>query len=165
MADMQVQERLVSNDGQDYRGVTSTTQTTSDPVTGAATRRSSTRARSGRPLAARIVGLAAGIVSSSSALTSSSVRPVLPTSASGRSSTRSVGLWPPPLRHLQDRHHHIEYGDRLGGPPGRRRLRHRRCHRRQGGVDEQRSAGEAVHLTPAPLHEATPGTVSGPGRG
>ncbi|MGA9113367.1 MAG: hypothetical protein WB802_06160 [Candidatus Dormiibacterota bacterium] len=62
MTDMQVQERLVSNDGQDYRGVTSTTQTTSDPVTGVATRRSSTRAWSGRPLVARIVGLAAGIV-------------------------------------------------------------------------------------------------------
>ncbi len=59
---MQVQDRVVSNDGQNYRGVTSTTQTTSDPVTGAATRRSSTRAWSGRPLAARIVGLAAGIV-------------------------------------------------------------------------------------------------------
>ena len=59
---MQVQERVVSNDGQDYRGVTSTTQTTSDPVTGLATRRSSTRSWSGRPLAARIVGLAAGIV-------------------------------------------------------------------------------------------------------
>ena len=59
---MQEQDRVVSNDGQNYRGVTSTTQTTSDPVTGAATRRSSTWAWSGRPLAARLVGLAAGIV-------------------------------------------------------------------------------------------------------
>jgi hypothetical protein len=62
MADMQVQDRVVSNDGQTYSGVTSTTQTTSDPYTGAATRRTSTSSWSGRPLAARIVGLAAGIV-------------------------------------------------------------------------------------------------------
>ena len=62
MADMQVQERVVSDDGQSYRGVTSTTQTISDPVTGVATQRSSTLAWSGRPLAARAVGLAAGIV-------------------------------------------------------------------------------------------------------
>ena len=62
VADMQVQERVVSNDGHDYRGVTSTTQTASDLVTGVATRRSSTRAWWGRPLAARIDGLAAGIV-------------------------------------------------------------------------------------------------------
>ncbi|MGD0044954.1 MAG: hypothetical protein ABSE84_31910, partial [Isosphaeraceae bacterium] len=62
MADMQVQEQVVNNDGHDYRGVTSTTRTTSDPVTGAATQLSSTWAWSGRPLAARIVGLAAGIV-------------------------------------------------------------------------------------------------------
>jgi hypothetical protein len=62
VAVMQEQDRVVSNDGQNYRGVTSTTQTTSDPVTGAATRRSSTWAWSGRPLAARLVGLAAGIV-------------------------------------------------------------------------------------------------------
>ena len=62
MTDMQAQERVVSNDGQDYSGVTSTTQTTSDPATGTATRRSSTWAWSGRPLANRIVGLAAGIV-------------------------------------------------------------------------------------------------------
>jgi hypothetical protein len=59
---MQVQDRVVSNDGQTYSGVTSTTQTTSDPYTGAATRRTSTSSWSGRPLAARIVGLAAGIV-------------------------------------------------------------------------------------------------------
>jgi len=62
VADMQVQERVVSNDGHDYRGVTSTTRTASDLVTGVATRRSSTRAWWGRPLAARIVRLAAGIV-------------------------------------------------------------------------------------------------------
>ncbi len=63
MTDTQVRDRVVSNDGQIYSGVTSTTQTTSDPVTGAATRRSSTLSWSGRPLANRIVGLAAGIVS------------------------------------------------------------------------------------------------------
>jgi len=62
VADMQTQERVVSSEGQDYRGVTSTTRTTSDPATGVATRRSSTQAWSGRPLAARIIGLAAGIV-------------------------------------------------------------------------------------------------------
>ena len=59
---MQTQERVVSSEGQDYRGVTSTTRMTSDPATGVATRRSSTQAWSGRPLAARIIGLAAGIV-------------------------------------------------------------------------------------------------------
>ena len=62
MTDMQVQDRVVNSEGRDYQGVTSTTQTTSDPATGASTRRSSTRAWSGRPLASRIVGLAAGIV-------------------------------------------------------------------------------------------------------
>ncbi|MGA3184212.1 MAG: hypothetical protein ABSE52_06410 [Candidatus Dormibacteria bacterium] len=62
MADTQVQDRVVSNDGQIYSGVTSTTQTTSDPVTGVATRRSSTLSWSGRPLANRIVALIAGIV-------------------------------------------------------------------------------------------------------
>ncbi len=62
MTDMQVQDQAVTNDGQNYHGVTNTTQTTSDPVTGAATRRSSTSVWSGRPLASRIIGLAAGIV-------------------------------------------------------------------------------------------------------
>ncbi len=62
MADTEVKGRVVSNDGQIYSGVTSTTQTTSDPVTGAAVSRSSTLSWSGRPLANRIVGLAAVIV-------------------------------------------------------------------------------------------------------
>ena len=62
MADSHVQDRVVCNDGPTYSGVTSTTQTTSDPVTGAAVRRSSTLSWSGRPLASRIVALAAGIV-------------------------------------------------------------------------------------------------------
>ena len=62
MTDTQARDRVVSNDGQIYSGVTSTTQTTADPVTGAATSRSSTVSWSGRPLASRIVGLAAGIV-------------------------------------------------------------------------------------------------------
>jgi hypothetical protein len=57
-----VEDRSLTNDGQNYRGVTNTTQTTSDPATGSATRRSSTSVWSGRPLAARVVGLAAGIV-------------------------------------------------------------------------------------------------------
>lgn len=62
MSDTQMQDRVVGNDGQTYSGVTSTTRTTSDPLTGAATSRSSTVSWSGRPLASRIVGLAAGIV-------------------------------------------------------------------------------------------------------
>jgi hypothetical protein len=62
VADTQAQDRVVSNDGPTYSGVTSTTQTTSDPVTGAAVRQSSTLSWSGRPLANRIVALAAGIV-------------------------------------------------------------------------------------------------------
>ena len=62
MADTEARDRVVSNDGQIYSGVTSTTQTTSDPVTGTAVSRSSTLSWSGRPLANRIVGLAAGIV-------------------------------------------------------------------------------------------------------
>jgi hypothetical protein len=62
VADTQEQDRVVSNDGPTYSGVTSTTRTTSDPVTGAAVRRSSTLSWSGRPLANRIVALAAGIV-------------------------------------------------------------------------------------------------------
>jgi hypothetical protein len=55
VADTEAQDRVVSNDGQTYSGVTSTTQTTSDPVTGAAVSRSSTLSWSGRPLANRIV--------------------------------------------------------------------------------------------------------------
>ncbi len=62
MAETQVQDRVVNSDGQTYRGVTSTTETTSDPYTGVATRRSSTREWSGLPLGGRIIGLAAGIV-------------------------------------------------------------------------------------------------------
>jgi hypothetical protein len=62
MTELQVHEQVVSNQGHDYHGVTRTTQSTSDPLTGAATRRSSTWEWSGRPLATRIVWLAAGIV-------------------------------------------------------------------------------------------------------
>ena len=62
MTDTEAQDRVVSNDGQTYSGVTSTTRTTSDPVTGAAVSSSSTLSWSGRPLANRIVGLAAVIV-------------------------------------------------------------------------------------------------------
>jgi hypothetical protein len=62
MTDTQVQDRVVSDNGQSYRGVTNTTQTTSDPVIGVATRRSSTRTWSGRSSGVRLVGLLAVIV-------------------------------------------------------------------------------------------------------
>lgn len=62
MTDMQVQDRVVANDGQSYSGVTSTTQTTADPATGVQTRRSSTRTWAGRSPGAEIVWLLAGIV-------------------------------------------------------------------------------------------------------
>ncbi len=62
MTEMQVQDQAVANDGQNYRGVTSTAQTTADPVTGATVRRSSTRAWSGTSPAVGIVWLLAGIV-------------------------------------------------------------------------------------------------------
>jgi len=91
VADMQVQERVVSNDGHDYRGVTSTTRTASDLVTGVATRRSSTRAWWGRPLAARIDGLAAGIVFIFRAAGAADV-------GFGAFVYSSGGPWPPPSR-------------------------------------------------------------------
>ena len=62
MTDTQVQDRVVSDNGQSYRGVTNMTQTTSDPVTGAAMRSSSTRTWSGRSSGVRLVGLLAVIV-------------------------------------------------------------------------------------------------------
>ena len=62
MTEMQVQDQAVANDGQNYRGVTSTAQTTADPVTGATVRQSSTRAWSGPSPAVGIVWLLAGIV-------------------------------------------------------------------------------------------------------
>jgi uncharacterized membrane protein len=62
VADTQEQDRVVTNDGHGESGVTRVTQTTADPVTGMATRRSSTSTWSGSPLGARIVELAIGIV-------------------------------------------------------------------------------------------------------
>jgi hypothetical protein len=62
MIDTQVQDPVETGDGQRYRGVTSTTQTTADPVTGAATRRSSTRMWSGESPLVGIIGLLAAVV-------------------------------------------------------------------------------------------------------
>jgi hypothetical protein len=62
MTDMQTRDQAVSTDGQSQSGVTSTTQTTADPVTGASMRRSTTRAWSGTSPAVGIVWLLAGIV-------------------------------------------------------------------------------------------------------
>ena len=62
MTDMQTRDQAVSTDGQSQSGVTSTTQTTPDPVTGASMRRSTTRAWSGTSPAVGIVWLLAGIV-------------------------------------------------------------------------------------------------------
>ena len=62
MTEMQVQDRMVTNDGQNYSGLTSTTQATADPATGAETRRSSTRVWSGRSPGVGIVWLLAGVV-------------------------------------------------------------------------------------------------------
>jgi hypothetical protein len=62
MADVQNQDRAVTNDGQNQSGVTSTSQTTADPVTGASTRRSTTRMWTGRSPGVEFVWLLAGIV-------------------------------------------------------------------------------------------------------
>lgn len=62
MTEMQVQDRVVSNDGQSESGMTRVTRTTADPVTGLATQQTSTFAWSGRPLLGRMVELAIGIV-------------------------------------------------------------------------------------------------------
>jgi hypothetical protein len=62
MTDMQTRDQSVTNDGQNQSGVTSTTQTSADPVTGTSMRRSTTRAWSGTSPAVGIVWLLAGIV-------------------------------------------------------------------------------------------------------
>jgi hypothetical protein len=62
MTEMQTRDQSVSNDGQNQSGVTSTTQTSADPVTGTGMRRSTTRAWSGTSPAVGIVWLLAGIV-------------------------------------------------------------------------------------------------------
>ena len=62
MTDMQTRDQSVANDGQNQSGVTSTTQTSADPVTGASMRRSTTRAWSGRSPGVEMVWLVAGVV-------------------------------------------------------------------------------------------------------
>jgi hypothetical protein len=62
MTDVQTQDRAVTNDGQTQSGVTSTSQTIADPVTGASTRRSTTRVWTGRSPGVEFVWLLAGIV-------------------------------------------------------------------------------------------------------
>jgi YggT family protein len=62
MTDMQTQDRAITNDGPNQSGVNRTTQTTADPVSGASTRRSTTRAWSGRSPGVEFVWLIAGIV-------------------------------------------------------------------------------------------------------
>jgi hypothetical protein len=62
MTDMQTRDQSVTNDGQNQSGMSSTTQTVADPVTGASMRRSTTRAWSGTSPAVGIVWLLAGIV-------------------------------------------------------------------------------------------------------
>ena len=161
---MQVQERVVSNDGHDYRGVTSTTQTTSDPVTGAATRRSSTLG---------VVGQTSGRSNRRAGrghrLHLPRLRFHLPCGRGRQRRLRSLHLHDrrgpgrPVRGHLQDHLHHPGDADRLGGRPGGRRLRDRRHHRRQGGVDEHRSACEAVRLIPAPPMRPRLGSRSVPG--
>ena len=62
MGDTQVQERVETGSGPAYRGVTGTTRTTADPVTGASTRRVSTRTWSARSPLVGIIGLLAAVV-------------------------------------------------------------------------------------------------------
>ena len=62
MADVQVQDKVTSTDGEVQSGRVSTTQSVLDPVTGAETRQSSTHMWSGRSRAVELVWLVAGIV-------------------------------------------------------------------------------------------------------
>lgn len=62
MTDMQTRDQAVTNAGPNQSGVNRTTQTTADPVTGASTRESTTRAWSGRAPGIELVWLIAGIV-------------------------------------------------------------------------------------------------------
>ncbi len=61
MPDVQTQDQAVTNYGPNQTGVNRTTQTTADPVTGASTRRSTTRVWSGRSPGVEFVWLLAGI--------------------------------------------------------------------------------------------------------
>jgi hypothetical protein len=62
MTDMQTQDQAVTNYGPNQSGVNRTTQTTADPVTGASTRTSTTRAWSGKSPGVEFVWLIGGIV-------------------------------------------------------------------------------------------------------
>jgi hypothetical protein len=61
MTDVQTQDQAVTNYGPVQRGVDNTTRTTADPVTGASTRRSTTRVWSGRSPGVEFVWLICGI--------------------------------------------------------------------------------------------------------
>src|ERR1700747_2640416 len=62
MTDMQTRDQAVSNEGPNQTGVSRTTETTADPVMGTSTRRTTTRAWSGRAPGVEFVWLIAGIV-------------------------------------------------------------------------------------------------------
>jgi hypothetical protein len=62
MTDMQSSDQVVSDYGSEQRGVNTTTQAVADPVTGATTRRTTTRAWSGRSPGVEFVWLIVGIV-------------------------------------------------------------------------------------------------------
>jgi hypothetical protein len=62
MTDMQSSDRVVSDYGSEQRGVNTTTQAVADPVTGATTRSTTTRAWSGRSPGVEFVWLIVGIV-------------------------------------------------------------------------------------------------------
>lgn len=61
MADVQTRDQAVTNYGPVQSGVDTTTQTAADPVTGASTRRSTTRVWSGRSPGIELVWLVCGI--------------------------------------------------------------------------------------------------------
>jgi hypothetical protein len=62
MTDVQARDQAVTNDGSNQTGVNRTTQTYADPATGASTRRTTTRAWSGKAPGVEFVWLIAGIV-------------------------------------------------------------------------------------------------------
>lgn len=62
MTDLQVKDRVVSSDGETHSGVSRTSQTTADPVTGSTTRQSTTHMWSRTSPGGELVWLAAGIV-------------------------------------------------------------------------------------------------------
>jgi len=62
MSDMQTQDQALTSAGSTQSGVNRTIQTTSDPVTGASTRQSTTRAWTGKAPGIELVWLIAGIL-------------------------------------------------------------------------------------------------------